>query len=115
MAATYNPLLHMRKRSTEPAKPARTLWSCSRSIPPDTCKEMAALLDREMHKTSGRITELKELGQVTTTDIVRDGGAVVALISATPVPLSADELAESLLEESEEESEEHSCRVTANG
>lgn len=68
-----------------------------------TCKEMSALLNREMHKISGRVTELKEQGQVIATDKVRDGGAVVVLISDTPVRLSPDDLAECLLEEADED------------
>jgi hypothetical protein len=68
-----------------------------------TCKEMSVMLNKEMHKLSGRITELKELGQVTSTDAVRDGGAVVVLISETPVGLAAEELAEYLLSHTEDE------------
>jgi hypothetical protein len=66
-----------------------------------TCKEMSDLLNREMHKISGRITELKELGQVTSTDTVRNGGAVVVLISDAPATLSIDDLADCLLDDEE--------------
>lgn len=62
---------------------------------------MSGLLDKPMHKLSGRITELKESGQVNTTETIREGGAVVVLISATPVILSTDDLADCLLDEEE--------------
>ena len=45
-----------------------------------TCKEMSALLDRPMHKLSGRVTELKEMGVCVATT-VRDGGRVIVLTS----------------------------------
>ncbi len=66
-----------------------------------TCKEMSTLLNREMHKISGRVTELKEQGQVIATETIRQGGAVVVLISATPAMLSTDDLADCLLDEEE--------------
>lgn len=67
---------------------------------------MSMLLNREMHKISGRVTELKECGQATATDKVREGGAVVVLISDTPVTLSPDDLVENSLDEAETEEEE---------
>jgi hypothetical protein len=66
-----------------------------------TCKEMSTLLGKPMHKLSGRITELKELGQLNTTETIRAGGAVVVLIADAPVALTTDDLADCLLDEEE--------------
>src|SRR4051794_15772701 len=66
-----------------------------------TCKEMSELLDRPMHALSGRVTEMKEYGMVNATETIREGGAVVVLISDVPVTLSTDDLADCLLDEEE--------------
>lgn len=42
-----------------------------------TCKEIAAKLGKPMHKISGRLSELKALGSVEPTLLVRDGGRVL--------------------------------------
>lgn len=42
-----------------------------------TCKEIAQKLGKPMHYVSGRITELKKLGMVEPTGIVRNGGGIV--------------------------------------
>lgn len=44
-----------------------------------TCKEIAGVLGKAMHKISGRITELLESGLVRKSGEIRDGGKVIQL------------------------------------
>jgi hypothetical protein len=44
-----------------------------------TCKELSNHLKKSMHKISGRMTELVELGLAPKIEIVRAGGRVVEL------------------------------------
>jgi len=71
------------KARTRRAECRQEVLDALRSACPDglTCKELSAVLNKSMHKISGRITELMEDGLVRKGEI-RNGGRVIYLETA---------------------------------